>query len=66
MRQRFLGSVVFGYVVARTGSYNRAFVPMAALLLLGALLWFRIDPTLPFTATSVATELTMPLIAQAD
>jgi len=62
----FLGSVVFGYLVARTGSYNVAFLPMAALLLLGTWLWFRIDPTLPLTAATAPTGLAAPLTAQAD
>jgi MFS transporter, ACS family, glucarate transporter len=31
----FLGSVIFKYLLARTGSYNDGFLPMAALLLLG-------------------------------
>ncbi|HTQ54933.1 MAG TPA: MFS transporter [Bryobacteraceae bacterium] len=40
-----LGSVAYGYIVARFGSYNAPFVPMAAVLLLGALLWLKIDAT---------------------
>jgi ACS family glucarate transporter-like MFS transporter len=38
-----VSSVAFGYIVDRTGSYDAPFVPMAALLFLGALLWFKID-----------------------
>jgi ACS family glucarate transporter-like MFS transporter len=56
----FGGSVVFGYLVARTGNYNVAFLPMAALLLLGACLWFRIDPTLPLTDSSSSIVLAVP------
>jgi MFS transporter, ACS family, glucarate transporter len=41
----FLSSLVFGYLVAHTGSYNVPFIPMAALLLIGAWLWIKIDPT---------------------
>ncbi len=40
-----VSSVMFGYLVNRYGSYNLPFIPMAALLLVGALLWFKIDPT---------------------
>ena len=40
-----LSSVVFGYIVALTGSYNAPLVPMAALLCAGAWLWMQIDPT---------------------
>jgi MFS transporter, ACS family, glucarate transporter len=38
-----VGSVAFGYIVDRFGSYDAPFIPMAALLFLGALLWFKID-----------------------
>jgi MFS transporter, ACS family, glucarate transporter len=41
----FLSSVAFGYIVSRTGSYDAPFVPMAAALLIGALLWFAVDAT---------------------
>jgi MFS transporter, ACS family, glucarate transporter len=62
----FLGSLAFGYLVAHTGSYNVAFLPMAALLLLGTWLWFRIDPTEPLTAATAPTGLAASLTAQAD
>lgn len=61
-----LGSLVFGFLVARTGSYNVAFVPMAALLLLGACLWLRIDPTRPLTPAAAPATLTASLIGQAE
>jgi predicted MFS family arabinose efflux permease len=38
-----LGSVLYGYIVERFGNYDAPFVPMAALLFLGALLWLKID-----------------------
>jgi ACS family glucarate transporter-like MFS transporter len=41
----FLSSLAFGYLVAHTGSYNVPFIPMAALLLIGAWLWIKVDPT---------------------
>jgi ACS family glucarate transporter-like MFS transporter len=41
----FLSSLIFGYLVGRFGSYNVPFIPMAALLLLGAWLWLKIDPS---------------------
>ena len=40
-----ISSVLFGYIVSRFGSYNVPFIPMAALLLIGAWLWIRVDPT---------------------
>ena len=38
-----VGSVAYGYIVERFGSYNAPFIPMVILLFLGALLWFKID-----------------------
>jgi ACS family glucarate transporter-like MFS transporter len=38
-----VGSVAYGYIVERFGNYDAPFVPMAALLFLGAALWLRID-----------------------
>ena len=38
-----VGSVLYGYIVARFTSYDAPFVPMAVLLFLGALLWLKID-----------------------
>jgi predicted MFS family arabinose efflux permease len=40
----FCSSLVFGYLVNRYGNYDLPFIPMAALLFLGAALWFKIDP----------------------
>jgi MFS family permease len=40
-----LSAVVFGYLVGYSGSYNTPFVPMVALLVVGALLWLQVDPT---------------------
>ena len=38
-----LGSVLYGYIVKGTGSYDAPFIPMAAALFLGAFLWRWID-----------------------
>ncbi len=38
-----VGAVAYGYIVERFHSYDAPFIPMAALLFLGALLWLRID-----------------------
>jgi ACS family glucarate transporter-like MFS transporter len=40
----FVSSVVFGYLVDRYRSYNAPFIPMTALLLIGAWLWLSVDP----------------------
>jgi hypothetical protein len=37
--------VIFGYLVGYFGNYNTPFIPMVALLALGALLWLQVDPT---------------------
>jgi sugar phosphate permease len=37
------GSVLYGYIVDRTGSYDAPFIPMAVLLLAGAVLWANVD-----------------------
>ena len=41
----FVSSIAFGYIVAHSGSYDAPFIPMAGLLLIGALLWLRVDAT---------------------
>jgi len=38
-----VGSVAYGYIVEGTGSYDAPFAPMAALLMIGALLWLKVD-----------------------
>ena len=40
-----LSAVVFGYLVGYFGNYNAPFVPMVALLSLGAVLWLQVDAT---------------------
>jgi predicted MFS family arabinose efflux permease len=37
------GSILYGYIVNRTGSYDAPFIPMAALLVIGAALWIKVD-----------------------
>ena len=45
-----LSSVAYGYIVDRFNSYDAPFVPMAALLFLGSLLWLKIDASTELTA----------------
>jgi MFS family permease len=40
-----ISSAVFGYLVKATGSYDTPLLPMAALLLMGMLLWGKVDVT---------------------
>ena len=49
-----LSSVAYGYIVDRFHSYDAPFVPMAALLFLGAILWFKIDASRELNSESVA------------
>ena len=56
----FVSSLAFGYLVGRYGNYNMPFIPMAALLLLGAWLWTKVDPTqqlIPGTQTAIPLSL---------
>ena len=41
----FLSAVAFGYLIKGFGTYNAILLPMAGMLLLSAILWFKIDPT---------------------
>ena len=50
-----LSSVAYGYIVDHFGSYDAPFVPMAILLCVGALLWFKIDAS---TELSAGLDLT--------
>jgi MFS transporter, ACS family, glucarate transporter len=50
----FISSIAFGFIVDRSGSYVLPFVPMAALLFLGSLLWLKIDPRQPLIRVSNA------------
>jgi MFS transporter, ACS family, glucarate transporter len=40
-------SLAFGYIVARFGNYDLPFIPMAALSLIGLLLWLKVDASRP-------------------
>jgi MFS transporter, ACS family, glucarate transporter len=55
-----VSSVAYGYIVERFDSYDAPFVPMAALLFLGALLWFKIDASRELSAESFATPVPVP------
>lgn len=49
-----LSSVAYGYIVDRFGSYDAPFVPMAAVLFVGALLWLKIDASEELTGAHQA------------
>lgn len=58
-----VSSVLFGYLVNRYGNYNVPFIPMAILLFLGTLLWFKIDPTRELITKAQAENAAAPRIA---
>jgi MFS family permease len=45
-----VGTVAYGYLVEHFGNYDAPFIPMAALLFLGAALWLRVDASQVLTA----------------
>jgi MFS transporter, ACS family, glucarate transporter len=51
-----LSSVVFGYLVGYFGNYNMPFVPMVALLSVGAMLWLQVDATRELFPSEVPAE----------
>jgi predicted MFS family arabinose efflux permease len=44
-----VSSIAYGYIVDRFQSYDAPFVPMAAVLLIGTLLWFKVDASSQIT-----------------
>jgi MFS family permease len=51
-----LSTVAYGYLVDRFHSYDAPFVPMAAVLLVGAILWFKIDASAELRTESFPTH----------
>ena len=43
----FVSPIVLGYIVGRTGNWNMAFYVTSALYLVGAVCWWKLDPTTP-------------------
>ena len=56
-----LSSVAYGYIVDRFDSYDAPFVPMAMLLCVGALLWFKIDASKELSGESLVTPIAVPV-----
>jgi MFS transporter, ACS family, glucarate transporter len=54
-----ISSVAYGYIVEYFHSYDAPFVPMAALLLLGTILWFKIDASKEVQVEPAATPDTV-------
>ena len=55
-----LASVAYGYIVHSFNSYDAPFVPMAALLGVGALLWLKIDASGELSTEPLAGMLSVP------
>jgi MFS transporter, ACS family, glucarate transporter len=55
----FFGAVFYGYIVEHTHSYDAPFVPMAALLFAGALIWTQVD-SMEDVGLSVTPALGLP------
>jgi ACS family glucarate transporter-like MFS transporter len=56
-----LSSVAYGYIVRWFGSYDAPFVPMAALLLVGTLLWFKVDASSELSAEPLEASVAVPV-----
>ncbi|MES2696363.1 MAG: MFS transporter [Verrucomicrobiota bacterium] len=52
----FSTSVAFGYIVSATGNYDLPLIPMAAMTVVSALLWLKIDPTKPLAPQPVPLQ----------
>jgi ACS family glucarate transporter-like MFS transporter len=58
----FLSSIVYGYIVQRFHSYDAPFVPMAAALFIGALLWLRIDTSREVSPEPIVAVVVAPAV----
>src|SRR5580658_1829478 len=54
-----VGSVAYGYIINHFGNYDAPFVPMAAVLFVGAMLWLRIDASKELRAEPHAAATSM-------
>jgi MFS transporter, ACS family, glucarate transporter len=52
----FISSVLFGYLVEYSGSYDFPLIPMTAMLVISALLWLKIDPTQELIPEQMAAQ----------
>jgi MFS family permease len=55
-----ISALAYGYIVERFASYDAPFVPMAVLLGVGALLWFRIDASREVGTTVSTAAVPVP------
>src|SRR5205823_8104303 len=52
----FISSVLFGYFVKYSGSYDFPLIPMTVMLVISAALWLKIDATETLIPEGVATQ----------
>ncbi len=57
-----ISAIAYGYIVDRFGSYDAPFVPMAILLFVGAVLWFKVDASTELSPEPSAA--TVPALAR--
>jgi MFS family permease len=55
----FVSSIVFGYLVTLTGSYDAPLIPMALMLVLSAVMWLKIDPTKPLIGQDTVVRVSI-------
>ncbi len=55
-----ISAAVFGLLISHFGNYNIPFVPMIALLCVGALLWTKVDPTSELFPEAQLAEFAAP------
>ncbi len=53
----FCTVVAFGYIVEAFGSYDAPLIPIAIMTALSALIWLKIDPTIPLVPTVPASGI---------
>jgi len=54
-----VGSVAYGYIVARFDSYNAPFIPMAVVLFVGSLFWTKVDASQAINTKPGAARVTV-------
>jgi sugar phosphate permease len=60
-----VSAIAFGYLVSYTGSYTAPFIPMTALLCVGAAVWLKLDPSQDIFDEAPATMVASPAIINA-
>jgi ACS family glucarate transporter-like MFS transporter len=56
-----VSSIAYGYIVEAFGSYDAPFIPMAGLLLIGAIAWFKVDASSEVSVEPAAVPVAAPV-----